>query len=209
MLGFYNYTVWLTYLGLISATLGIAYASNGNPFVALFCLIICGLLDSFDGTVARTKKDRTEEQKKFGIQIDSLTDVVSFGVLPAMIGYSLGLTKWYFLVGLAFYVLAAMIRLAHFNVSEEERQQVETTKRKFYLGLPVPNIVLIAPTVCVFAKEVKGALPYIYFSALLFVAVLFLSKFKLPKVGMKGIIILTLLGTIILVLLFIRRSTLA
>jgi hypothetical protein len=43
----------------------------------------------FDGKVARTKKDRTEQEKSFGIQIDSLSDLVSFGVLPAVIGFAM------------------------------------------------------------------------------------------------------------------------
>lgn len=52
-------------------------------------LLLCGLFDAFDGRVARRKKDRTELERQFGIQIDSLTDLVAFGVLPACIGIAL------------------------------------------------------------------------------------------------------------------------
>ena len=90
MLGFYNYTVILTYISLCSAVTGIftAIAGNGHPFVGTCCLLISGLCDSFDGIVARKKKDRTEAEKKFGIQIDSLVDLIAFGVLPCAIGYA-------------------------------------------------------------------------------------------------------------------------
>ena len=83
MIGYYNYTVWLTYLSLISAALGIGASLHGigHPYIGIFFLMLSGLCDAFDGRVARRKKDRTEEEKKFGIQIDSLADLVAFGVL--------------------------------------------------------------------------------------------------------------------------------
>lgn len=90
MIGYYNYTVILTYLSLISALFGTHLAFRGEPVGALICLLLCGAFDSFDGMVARTKKGRTEEEKKFGIQIDSLVDMFSFGIFPAIIGYTMG-----------------------------------------------------------------------------------------------------------------------
>ena len=88
MIGFYDYTVWLTYASLISASLGIVISLNGagHPYIGVICLMVCGFCDAFDGKVARTKKDRTDRMRKFGIQIDSLSDLVAFGVLPACIG---------------------------------------------------------------------------------------------------------------------------
>ena len=60
MIGFYNYTMFLTYLSLISATGGIIIATqdSGHPYVGMFFLLISGLCDAFDGRVARTKKNR-------------------------------------------------------------------------------------------------------------------------------------------------------
>ena len=60
MIGFYNYTVILTYCSLISAIVGTHFAFEHNYVLALFCLMLCGFFDSFDGIVARSKKDRTE-----------------------------------------------------------------------------------------------------------------------------------------------------
>ena len=145
MIGFYNYTVILTYMSLLSALLGTHFAFSQNYVLALFCLMMCGFFDSFDGIVARSKKDRTDEEKKFGIQIDSLVDLVSFGVFPALIAYSMGFTEpWCFLL-FAIYTLGAVIRLGYFNVVEETRQQQTTEKRKFYQGLPVTSSSLISP----------------------------------------------------------------
>ena len=119
MIGFYNYTVILTYLSLAFAMVGIHLSFNGLYQWAFICLIMCGICDTFDGMVARSKKDRTEEEKRFGIQIDSLCDLISFGVFPAILGYNVGLSSVGWLIIEICYVLAAVIRLAYFNVTEE------------------------------------------------------------------------------------------
>ena len=80
MLGVYDYTVILTYISLMVSIGGMLFSLNGDCRMALVCLAISGLCDMFDGKVARTKKDRTEVEKRFGIQIDSLADIVCFGV---------------------------------------------------------------------------------------------------------------------------------
>ena len=91
MIGFYDYTVILTYLSILSGTTGIILCLNGvgHPYLGMFFLLFSGLCDTFDGKVARSKKDRTEQMKKFGIQIDSLSDLIAFGVLPACIGIAM------------------------------------------------------------------------------------------------------------------------
>lgn len=207
MLGFYNYTVILTYLSLCSAVTGIfvGVSGTGHPFIATTCLMVCGFLDAFDGIVARSKKDRTEQEKKFGIQIDSLVDLVAFGVLPCAIGYSCYTShylnsfrlsdKWHFMkplanckvtiffVVFALFVLAALIRLAYFNVMEEERQNKTDEKRKYYLGLPVTSSCLIFPTIMLIQYIVgKGFdISPFYVVAMLIVAFLYVSKIKIKN----------------------------
>ena len=88
MIGYYNYTVILTYLGMISACVAIFLAIGGNPWLSLWFMMIAGLCDMFDGKVAKTKKNRTPQECRFGIQIDSLSDMVCFGLLPPMIAFS-------------------------------------------------------------------------------------------------------------------------
>ena len=149
MIGFYDYTVIATYLATVLGVGGIFLAADGLHLPAVFCLLLAGLLDTFDGRIARTKKDRSEQQKHFGIQIDSLNDLICFGVLPAMIcrgayaaspAYlSLGgpvgriLPPVWFDAALCFFVLAGLIRLGYFNVTEEERQEGTSAARKYYL----------------------------------------------------------------------------
>ena len=145
MLGVYDYTVVLTYISLMISIGGMMFAVNGHLHLGVMCLAISGLCDMFDGKIARTKKNRTEVEKRFGIQIDSLSDIVAFGVLPAAISISLCRARWYVIVFAAFFVLAGLIRLAYFNVTEEQRQQETDECRKSYTGLPITASALIFP----------------------------------------------------------------
>ena len=151
MLGFFNYTTWLTYVGAMCGVAGIWCVAAGHLTAAMLLLSIAGLIDSFDGKVASTKKDRTEEMKKFGIQIDSLSDLICFGVLPSalLIGFAgkafPSLPVLAFLPVACVFVLAALIRLAYFNVSEEIRQKTEKGKRMTYTGIPVTMVSLFVP----------------------------------------------------------------
>ena len=200
MLGFYNYTVILTYMSLISSIVGITFAFEGNTFWAVFCLMLSGFCDMFDGKVAKTMK-RTDDEKKFGIQIDSLSDLIAFGVLPAAIGYSVGLTAWWGKLIMSIFVLAALIRLAYFNVMEEKRQKKTTEVRKEYLGLPVTSDALIIPLIYILINFIKEQFYIVYAIVLLIVAFLFLFKFKVKKPKLKGMIIMTIVGILELLLL--------
>ena len=229
MIGIYDYTVVLTYLSLLSAGTGIVVSLSGmgHPFLGIFFLLFCGLCDAFDGKVASTKKSRTDTERKFGIQIDSLSDLIAFGVLPACIGaafirvsYTLASLNgsggsWYtillkvFVFGiLILYILAALIRLAYFNVTEEERQETETGARKYYLGLPVTSASIIFPTVALLQYLIPADLTWIYIVAVVITGVLFVTPFKLKKLGLKGILVLVGIGAaefIALIIAFVLR----
>lgn len=137
MIGFYDYTVVLTYISFISAVAGIFCASSMQLRWSIFFLAFSGLCDMFDGKVARTKKNRTEDEKSFGIQIDSLCDIVCFGALPIVICYKLGMNHIVSMVILALYGLAGLIRLGYFNVMEAKRQAEEEGRGSIIRGCPL------------------------------------------------------------------------
>ena len=115
MLGFWNYTVWATYASLASGVLGIFFACSGHPLSAVFCLAVSGFCDAFDGRIARMRG----QDGPFGREFDSLADIVSFGIAPALlvakavlfqlsppeVGWGIGIL----------YLLCAALRLARFN----------------------------------------------------------------------------------------------
>ena len=181
-IGVYDYTVILTYMSLISGLLGMKLAYDGKIIWAVLCLFISGFCDMFDGVVARTKKNRTEDQKNFGIQLDSLCDVVCFGVVPAVIVYFCGVNSVWGIALLIFYVLCAVIRLAFFNVLETKRQQSEDGCTKSYRGLPVTSASMIFPffyLVDLFAPV--GVMSIIYHVLPVLVGFLFIADIRIPK----------------------------
>ena len=186
LIGFYDYTVILTYLSLVSAVIGMVSASRGSFGTAIVCILVSGICDAFDGTVARTKKNRTEDEKNFGIQLDSLCDVVSFGVAPAFLCYHMGVDGIFGMICVCLFSLCALIRLAFFNVLEAKRQQVEEGCNKYYRGLPVTSISMIFPVVYllrgVCSEEVFTGILH---GMLIIVAFLFVLDFKVKKFDIR------------------------
>lgn len=144
-IGFYDYTVILTYISLLSAFVGMCFSHQGRFTAAILCLMVSGTCDAFDGTVARSKKNRTGDEKANGIQLDSLCDVISFGVFPAFLCYCMGMDSIPGILILSAFCVCAVSRLAFFNVQEAKRQQMEEGAAKFYRGLPVTTISMLLP----------------------------------------------------------------
>ena len=195
MIGYYNYTVILTYLGMIAACVAVFLAIGANPWLSLWFMMIAGLCDMFDGTVASTKKDRDEDQKRFGIQIDSLCDLVGFGVAPGLFVYTISENKTLGGIVAVFITLTAVIRLAYFNVLEENRQRQEDGLRKSYLGVPVTTIVLILPIIYVLLKlcGIEDG-QYFYQAAVVLTGIGFISPIHIKKPQHTGKIILVIVG---------------
>ena len=213
-IGYYNYTVWATYIGLILAVIGIYFAVRDRVEPALYCLMATGFVDMFDGKIARTKKDRTDSECRFGIQLDSLSDLVCFGVLPAVICSRIWLNgdreviPFIPMCVIAVYVLTALIRLAYFNVTEEERQRSTTDKRKSYEGMPVTTVALIFPFAyaigMLITLKTTGTgiiFPIIFTAVMGACAFMFIAKIRVHKPGTLGCVIMGVLGAIEVALL--------
>lgn len=180
-LGFYDYTVVLTYISLGISVFGITMALEGNFRMAIFCLALSGLCDMFDGKIARTKKNRTEDEKNFGIQIDSLCDVVCFGVFPVMICYCLGVNTPAGVASLIFYSIASVIRLAYFNVTEAKRQTQTEENRKYYQGLPITSMAIILPFLYLMRRYYMIHFLIVIHIAVIIVGLLFILNIKVKK----------------------------
>ncbi len=209
MIGIYSYTVIITYLSVVSAGTGMFFATQHNLKAAIFFMMFSGLCDMLDGPISRTKKDRTETERKFGIQIDSLSDCISFGVQPAVLYYFItktlmpenrGIHVAAFILGVAL-MLAAVIRLAFFNVSEEDRQKAEGEKlRSYYRGLPVTNVTWILPLFFLCGFFLKGlAFNVVMLFSEGLTAFLFLLDFKMPKVHGKKLIPVGIGGALVFI----------
>ena len=191
-IGVYDYTVWLTYISLFCSIFGITKALGGDFNTAIFCLGMSGICDAFDGRVARTKKNRTEDERAFGIQLDSLCDVICFGLFPGVICYCRGVNGPLGVALIFFFCTCGLIRLAFFNVLEANRQKEEGqgSGNKTYRGLPITSAAFIVPLVywCgnVFLSD-KAFLIALHVM-LGVVGTLFIWDFKLRKPNFKTLL---------------------
>ena len=201
-------SVIATYLGVVFGVLSMAFAFSKIAFAevdyirySLILLILAGICDMFDGKIARMCK-RTEEEKEFGIQIDSLADTVNFVVLPVVIMLSLGMTSIFDIVIYVLFVICGISRLGDFNCKANANGPVE-----YYTGLPVTSTAIIYPLLGMLHGKISEYMfSMIYIIATLIIAVLFITKIKIPKFK-KNIyyIILPIFAIILCILLLVVK----
>ncbi len=211
MIGYYNLSVVLTYFGLCTAVFGMTMALTGEVTTALLCLMVCGMCDMFDGTIARKCK-RTDDEKSFGIQIDSLCDLVCFGVFPAMLGYGIKNIEVNFfdIIASAIFVLAAIIRLGYFNVQEIKLTSQSDCKREYYEGLPVTSVSILLPLFFLMDIYIEPLVSIkVYSVALILIAFAFVSKVKIKKPYMHSLILVAFLGLFVFFLILKEGDNIA
>lgn len=128
--GIYLLPNLLTTAGLFSGFFAVVSSMNGRFEAAAVAIFIAMIFDALDGRVARM----TNTQSEFGAEYDSMADMVSFGIAPALVAYNWGLTELGKIGWLAafIYVAGAALRLARFNT------QVGIADKRFFQGLPSP-----------------------------------------------------------------------
>ncbi|MCR5845896.1 MAG: CDP-alcohol phosphatidyltransferase family protein [bacterium] len=205
MIGFYNYTVILTFMSVVSAVLGMTFAHNGRIVEAMVCLALCGLFDALDGRVARRKTDRSNDEKLYGIQLDSLSDAIAFGAFPAYLCFCIGVRGSIGIVAIIFFAMCGVARLAYFNVLEtNDFFSDDPPKEKVYHGLPITAIAPILPIFYLLHLIFAPRLFSLLLTALLFlIGILFISPFTLkkPKLWVLLVIIVVVVAALILLII--------
>ena len=168
-------------LGLMSAVTGIYFAIQGNFQAAIIGVLWAVLFDWYDGIIARKMKGRTKVEGDFGAQLDSMIDIVSFGILPAIILLSYGNYDIWFLPGAFIIIAAGAVRLTYFNV-------YGLIDSKTYKGFPLDNNVLILSFLFLF----EGFFTHSTFSIIIYTLMMLLSALNLssiptPKFGGKWV----------------------
>ena len=157
--------------GLLCAVIGIYYAILGNFSAAMIGVLWAVLFDWTDGIVARKMKGRTDHHRAFGGQLDSLIDIVSFGVFPAIFLLSYGKFNPWFLPGAFLIVTASAIRLSYFNI-------FGLIDSKTYKGLALDNNIIILAFVFLF----EGFIDHIVFSIILYALLMALLVLNLAPI---------------------------
>ena len=210
LVGYYDFWVLLTYLSVVSALVGIFFAFQERILFAILCLMVSGICDTFDGRVARLKK-RNNREKSYGMHIDSLADLIGFGIVPAVIGYAVwsyhGVLSIHHAIIAAVFVLSALIRLAHFNVNEsfgiETEPQNQNSKQKYFEGMPTTTVAVLIPLVFSITNIIEAPFYTVYSVMLVCVSVLYVVRIKIPKPRGRAQIALWLVGAPLVIALLI------
>ncbi len=180
--------------GLLSAILGIYFAFLGNFPAAMIGMLWAVFFDWSDGIIARRMKGRTTEQGKFGGQLDSLIDIVSFGICPAVILLSYGNFSPWYIPGAFVIVAIGVIRLSYFNV-------FGLVDKSTYWGLALDNNVIILTFLFLFEGQFSPAVfSSVLYTLLMVLSALNVAPIKTPKFAGRWyyvIIVYTLVLTLV------------
>lgn len=201
-IGVYRKCDFVTMAGTCFAVTGIILASNMYTMYAVFCLILAAICDAFDGVVARKIKS-TKEQGVYGVELDSLSDAISFGVLPMMITQSLILTPSLIVYIISvFFCLCGVIRLAYFNMLASTKQ----SDGKEFIGVPITASAIILPIIYFISYFFKFKYASIIFPiTLLITGILFITPIKLKKPSQNLKTILSVLGILAIILCLVIK----
>ncbi len=171
--GVYILPTVLTLCGMFFGFYSILASLKGNYIYAAWTILIANIFDGLDGWVARLTNTTT----RFGIELDSLSDLVAFGVAPAVLIY-----KWALFpfnrVGWAvafLFLICGALRLARYNV------QMESTELKSFTGMPIPGAAVVIATLVIFHYEVWDTGPeknYLILLLIIFLSILMVSTLR-------------------------------
>lgn len=170
MLSFLNrsFANTVTLCNIVFGSLSLVYTLNQNFSTAAIFILIAVVLDGLDGRIAR----RLDIISPLGKELDSLCDLVSFGVAPALLIYSQVLNPYAYSLGLAaalLYIVCGAYRLARFNVLNIS---------DYFIGIPITLAGTIVAVISLFSASLSANL---VLATLLFLAIMMVSNFKIPK----------------------------
>ena len=166
-----------TLAGLFCGVLGIYFAVQEVFSAAVIALLWATFFDWFDGSIARRTKGRTNELRALGGQLDSLVDIVSSGVGPAILLLSIGDFSPWFIPGAFALIAAGVLRLSYFNV-------FGLADESSYLGLPIDhNVIFVALVFLLEGVLGRTTFATVLYVAVVMIAVLSVMPFRMPKAG--------------------------
>ena len=209
-IGYYNLANLVTLLGLASSVMAcfvsVSYINDPQKIkIAVALFLFSGLCDMFDGRIARGAGSRGRKQKLFGIQIDTVCDMVSFGITPVVIAYCLGFKEIYSCAVYVLYACCAAIRLAYFNTQAVE--ETPDLNMKAFTGVPVPfSCLILPPLMMLFSfcalNVVKAAFLVLYFIT----GIAFIFNVKIKKMNIIQSIVLIAAELLCVTLMFVLKT---
>ncbi|MEJ5350283.1 MAG: CDP-diacylglycerol--serine O-phosphatidyltransferase [Melioribacteraceae bacterium] len=191
---------FITSLNIFCGFISIVFSSQNNFKMAAIFIIIAAIFDTMDGLIARL----LDTSSRFGVELDSLSDVVSFGAAPSFLVYK-AYAYQYDYIGItisSFLLIAGALRLARFNILIEDLK----TKSDF-TGLPIPlSALTISTLIYSYYQDTQVAEPYnnFIFPLVIILSILMVSKIKyrtLPKISSKKFFKKLLIFVVLIIIL--------
>ena len=177
----------VTFIGIAFSIAGICFCYNHLASYAILMMVLAGICDGFDGPISRKINKGSNE---YGIQLDSLADIIGSGILPINICLSLGYTAWYNGIIYAIFILCGIIRLSYYNVN--------SSSKEYFEGIPITCSTMLITLVYLLIKNEIA-----FMVALVALSILFVSGFKIKKPSMKMRIFMSAFGIFCVVMIFI------
>ena len=199
IIGIYKLWSMFSYVGLLFGIISIYFAKIQNFKLALLSLMFSSLIDIFDGTIARKFK-RTDKEKQFGIEIDSILDTINFGAIPIIIFLNMGFDRIYDYIIVFLYLFVITMRLAFFN-ADLVKLKGENNKYEIYYGFPVTtiSIFMILGYILYLVAKVSCIMPL----TMIISSLLFILKIKIKRYKSKWFnSILIIIGLSLVALMF-------
>ncbi len=202
-IGYYSIANAVTLFGLISAVMSCFLAASGpeNIKFAVLMLFMSMVCDMFDGKIARSTPNRGERQQFFGVQLDSLCDVISFGVTPCFIAFSFGFNGVVDVLIYILFVACGAIRLAYFNTLANENPG---KTMKYYRGIPIPVSCFVMTVLILLTTFIPANVTvWLFRIALLVLGIGFITNIRIKKPEVNKLLILAGIQVLLIIILFI------
>ena len=175
----------ISFLGLISTVVGIWLCFVGRINYGVILLLLSGICDGVDGEFAKRNRKKTQNPE-YGIQLDSLADIVCSGVFPIVICLSLGFVDWYFMVAYCIFLICGITRLTYYNVN--------SSKEKYFKGVPITVSTFVIPFLF-FITRVCWA----YLITILLLSMLYVLNIKISKPTIKFRLCFSIIAIILVI----------
>ena len=178
VIGYYNLANLVTILGLCCALLACFLLAQGNTAVAMLAFACAGLCDMMDGRIARSSGTTGQRVRFYGVQLDSLCDVVSFGVVPCFMAFWLGYRGTPDILIYLLFSACGATRLANFNM--EVALDSPNLRSNQFTGLPIPFSVIIFPLLLI-VHVLAGPVAWLFRLVFLLVGFGYILRVRIPK----------------------------
>ncbi len=201
IIGYYNLANLVTLVGLACALLACFMVSRGQYIFAMLSYGIAALCDAMDGRIARATTTMTKRERFYGVQLDSLCDIISFGAVPCFMAYMLGYNGVIDIVIFMLFVVCGVTRLANFNT--ESAVDTADMKPKFFTGMPIPFSQIIFPLLLIVHVLVGSPVYWLFRIVYLLIGLAFVLRFRMPKPSGKTQMLIGVYEVICLIILIV------